>query len=889
MSQKRLKITTFLFLLILTAVVISLLAQRQQQTVQRQSNYAIHARQDFNQPSFYPITPTTPNNFYRPTGAWVGRLILPTSQQMQDGADWVLMEVEHAPSTAQKLIGKIVRLEWKNDPDVLRKVKAVTHDVNFTPSTIKSQQNGNIHPVRLNGIPNVGVLRSLAGARPTDDVIVTLDDATVVTEDVGKVIVQITHEPILATGRFYGLVKIIKPDVSKFKTQYFRVRHYNPASGNFDGAEGIIRIPQQPSDTRNIVSSTPLLIDKSAAGENGWYIYGARDAQGVFTVQALAPRSLFQIQPDQEITNENAALKYIKTEHWQNTSAQKGIHYTVFLNSDVLKSTFSLPYQGGLVGFQDTPIQQPTNSPSAKKQEKKTSRKNSAPVSSSSLPPLPLLDGGLGGYEWQQNDKAIVLHLFGGIGGRKKEALGFPFTITGHFAFGIAQVIRDSFTNELRFDIKYHQIYAHNSDGIIAGTHTWADFMGNLQRGWMYTRPVSDILIKFDPVTQDYDFDGIKISPLIELQRQLQVMIARYRIGDGTGGANVSPATSCVQDSAQALYATITAIRNQVAATPQIQQWLDTHPNDPQTKRFSQLISLGAELEKQLAPLGIVRADWKSSTSVLAGTGTGDNQLFRDGSIWAGLTSWRTMMPRQVHDDLASIFLKYGASLQVLRTNQIGGWIGDILPLAPTVLFGQIKIPFTEIPILPILLNRVLASLKIPTQQDWLVIGATLLVYSIIAIPLGLKSGFLQLKIWSADYKDKSLLILRCLFLPAISEELLFRVLLIPHPIEITNWLIWSLWALLSLILFTAYHPLNAKTFFKQAHVTFFNRTFLFLATLLGIACTIAYLLTGSLFVIVMIHWIVVVVWLIFFGGMKKLNSLDATPVGWVEHQRNPT
>jgi predicted Abi (CAAX) family protease len=852
-SQKRLKITIFILLLILTAVLVAVLYPRQQQqTVQLESNYAIQARSSFNQSSFYPITTNTSGKLYRPTGAWVGRLILPASQQMQDKADWVLIELEHAPQDAQHLIGKIVRLEWKNDKDALSYVQAVSRDVNFTPATIKSQQQGNIHPSRLNSISNVGALRSLAGARPEDDVIVTLDDATVVTEDVGKVTLQTVREPVLATGRFYGLVKIIEQDISKPDFQY-KVVHYNPASGSFDGKEGAIRIPKQLIDTRNIPSSTPFKIEELLAGQQGWYIYGARDNKGVFTVQALAPRSLFQIQPDKLITDENRALGYIKTQHWRNTPKQKGKLNTILLNLDVLKSTSSLPYQGGLVGF--------SNSPS---------------LLSSTTSSTPL-QGGLGGYQWQENDKAIVLHLFGGIGGRKKEALGFPATITGHFAFGVAQVIRDSFTNELRFDIKYHQIYAHNSDGIIAGTHTWADYMGNLQRGWVYTRPVSDILIKFDPVTTDYNFDGIKLSPLKELQQQLHVMMARYRLGDGTGGANVSPATSCAQDSAQALYATITSIKTQVATAPQIQQWLDTHPKDPQTLRFRQLISLGNDLEKQLAPLGIVRADWRSSTSLLAGTGTGENQPFRDGTIWAGLTSWRTMMPRQVHDDLALLFLKHGASLQVLRTNQIGGWQADILPLAPTVLFGQIKIPFTDISPISILLNRVLASLKIPTQQDWLVLGVTLLVYSIIAIPFGLKSGFLQLQIWSSNITDKLLLTLRCLFLPGISEELFFRVLIIPHPIEITNWFIWALWALLSLVLFIIYHPLNAKTFFKQADATFFNRIFLFLATLLGIACTVAYALTGSLLIIVMIHWIVVVIWLIIFGGMKKLNSSMVT------------
>ncbi|MEH1924285.1 CPBP family glutamic-type intramembrane protease [Nostoc sp.] len=831
LSRKaKLLFTIFLPLAFIAVIVIWQLSSRQPQLVQQESNYAIHIQQNFNQSGFYPITKTPSANLYKPIGDWVGRLILPTTQQLQDSLDWVWIEVQYAPPTAQNLVGKIVRLEWKKNKTLLALDRAVTRDINFTSEVIKSQKQGNIHPSRLNRVRQVGILRSLAGANPVDETIVALDAGTIIDASQEKYILQIEREPILATGRFYGLVKIIKPIQSSSKTilfpkekqygNYFLVKHYNLNSNKFDGLEETIRIPQQVIDKRNFAPSSSQQIEQSPAGEAGWYIYGAADAKGVFTVSALAPRSLFQIQPLQIITGEKLGLNYIQEVNWRNTEKNKGKFNTVLLKSV------------------------------------ETQNSHNQSVS-----------------KWQEGNKAIVLHLFGGIGGRKAEPVEVPYTITGHFAFGIAEVIRDEFTNELRFETKYHQIYAHNPDGIIAGTHTWADYMGNLQRGWLATRPVSDILIKFDPVTQDYDFDGIKLSPLEEFQQQLQVTMARYRVGDGTGGAMVSPATSCVQDASQALYAAILAIKNQVATTPQIQTWVRANPNHPQTLRFQQLVELGKSLEQQLAPLGIVRADWRSQAGILAGTGIGKTtQPFEDRSIWAGLTTWRTIMPKQAHDDLATIFLKHGAIMQVLRTNQVGGWQPNITPIAPTILLGQLKIPFTDISPLSIILNRVLASLAVPTIQDWLVIVVMLIIYSIIALPYGWKFGFLNIQIWSASWIDKCLLILRCLFLPAILEELFFRVFLLPHPSEITNWFRWGLWVIVSLLLFILYHPLNAKIFFKAGIPTFYDPAFLVLAAFLGIICTAAYILTGSLFVIVLIHWVVVVVWLILFGGIRKLS-----------------
>jgi predicted Abi (CAAX) family protease len=769
---------------------------RQGQLTVKQSNYAIHTQQSFNQPSYYPIN-KTPSNLYQPIADWVGRLILP---QVSD-TDWVWLEVQHAPDEMAQLTGKIVRLEWT--PESKSYVKTVNRDVRFTAATQNSELQGNIHPARLNNRLRVGPLQSLAGSRPDDNTIVTLENPKLINQSDGKIVLQIDSEPVLATGRFYGLVKILNSE-----GEFFQVQHYNRNSSKFDGGEERIRIPQQVIDTRNIYPSTPSQLATSPAGNQGWYIYGANNSEGIFVVQALVPRSLLQLQPNQLILGYESGLSYIKERNWQNTEVSKGTSYSVLL--------------------------EPTQAANPRS-------------------------------NWQLGDQAIALHLFGGIGGRKGEALGVPGTVTGHFAFGLAEVVREPLANELQFNIQYQQIYAHNPDGIIAGKHSWADYMGNLQWGWSATRPVSDVLINFPPVTQDYNFSGVKISPVKEFLQQLQIMMARYRVGDGSGSSTVTPATSCIQDSSQALYAAIRVIKQKVT-TSSIQQWLNDHPKDPQTLRFQQLVSLGTALEQQLSPLGIVRADWEKNADVLIGTegrfSDGQKPDEGDRSVWAGLTTWRTIMPRRVHDELAALFLKHDAKLWFLRTNQIGGWQADISPIAPTVLLGQIKIPYTEIAPISIALERLLTSLVFPRLKDWLIVSVTLLIYGAITLPLGFRLGLLKFS--SSPLSTSFWLALRTFIVPALGEELIFRVLLLPHPLEVVSWTRWIIHAFIVLLIFILYHRLTARAYSQPI--------FLLLTAPLGLACTVAYALTGSLWAIIIIHWIVVLVWLLLLGGKHKLQ-----------------
>lgn len=70
---------------------------------------------------------------------------------------------------------------------------------------------------------------------------------------------------------------------------------------------------------------------------------------------------------------------------------------------------------------------------------------------------------------------------------------------------------------------------------------------------------------------------------------------------------------------------------------------------------------------------------------------------------------------------------------------------------------------------------------------------------------------------------------------------------------------------------FVAYHPLKAVILSGGKRSTFTRPVFLLLTTLLGAACTTAYLQSGSLWPPVVIHWLIVAVWLLFFGGYERL------------------
>jgi predicted Abi (CAAX) family protease len=170
-----------------------------------------------------------------------------------------------------------------------------------------------------------------------------------------------------------------------------------------------------------------------------------------------------------------------------------------------------------------------------------------------------------------------------------------------------------------------------------------------------------------------------------------------------------------------------------------------------------------------------------------------------------------------------------------------------------------------------LLVRRVsIAFSTIPDFTDWLVVAMLVLVYSAIALTVGFWSGFLKIDVQTSQRTIVGVLI-GCLLSPGISEEIFFRVLILPHPEENASGLVLWLWGGASLALFVVYHPLNALTFYPVGRSTFMNPVFLLLAAVLGVACSIAYLQSGSIWPAVAIHWLTVTVWLLLLGGYRRL------------------
>jgi len=403
-------------------------------------------------------------------------------------------------------------------------------------------------------------------------------------------------------------------------------------TGKFDGDLEVIEFPASVDRSKSTVDkilTTPQYLEDHIGSE--WYIYGETNEKGVFVAKALELLQAVSLKnPDEVITDEKAAKSYVDEENWKRTPTRSGTYHTALLD------------------------------PSA------TSRETAL-------------------EKWKEGDRCLVLHLFGGIGGMKTERMPVFGAVTGHFAYGVAKVVRDVITNDLIFDIDYSQVYAHNGQGIISGQLKRSAFAGDFDRGWLGVRPFSDIVVKLDLVTKDYNFGSITLSPMNEFVQQLNNMMARYRVGDGTGASVVSPSRSCVQDSNQALYIALKHIEDQRKAQPEIDSWLKDHPDDPEAVRYRRLQDFGRALEKKLVPLGIVRVDWKQNEEDLVGTVPSSNLLK---TILRALFSWRTCFPRRAQDEMAKLILKFGGKLWFIRTNNIGVTKPGGFPLAPTALFG---------------------------------------------------------------------------------------------------------------------------------------------------------------------------------------------------------
>lgn len=165
-----------------------------------------------------------------------------------------------------------------------------------------------------------------------------------------------------------------------------------------------------------------------------------------------------------------------------------------------------------------------------------------------------------------------------------------------------------------------------------------------------------------------------------------------------------------------------------------------------------------------------------------------------------------------------------------------------------------------------------LAFSTLPNIQAWLTTVIILLFFSAIALPLGFYTHFLKFEFLPTSPVKIILLIAGCLVIPAIFEEIVFRVLLLPHLTENTAITQQIFWGFTSLVSFIIYHPLEGLIVYPPGKGTSRNPVFLLLVALLGIVCNFAYCQSGSIWTSVFIHWVIVVTWLLFFGGYAQVT-----------------
>jgi predicted Abi (CAAX) family protease len=722
----------------------------------------------WNRPDTYPLSLRPAPDRYLPSAEWLGRLILPSAAETSaTPGDWVWIELEQAPPDQQAWIGSRRRLRWAQNPELQRVVDAVTVDIRFGENARKVEAGFNVVPSRLNGRNQVGPLQSLAGARPVDDVTVALYSVAL---DAGDL--RIGRPPVQITGRWQGLVQLLEAPAAPNDTgsDLVRVRHLDPVTGRFDGPEERIRFPQLPPDRfGRMAFNLPGLLE-SPLNQLGWQIQGAPASDGVFTVQALQPREITALTPQRQRNGTAASLNHIRVANWSPAESQPGSLHTTSLVPD------------------------------------------------GAVPP-----------GWAVGERALLIHLFGGIGGTDAEPSP-AWTTTGHFSFGEAEVVRDVLSGEPRLAIRYHQIYANNPNGIVSGSQHWSAYAGNLQRGWLGSRPFSDLLVPMEPRVLD------------ALALQAEILAARYRSGDGGGVAMVTAATSCVQDSSQALWIAIQQLRQGAVFN-------DLTPADQR-----RLAKLGTALDRWLTPFGRPRPDWRHNAARTLDGGSGGFESSQ--KLSDVLLSWNSMLPRRAHDAMAADIARAGLPLWLIRTNQIPSAAPRMLPVAPTALLGHL-------PVIGTVVNRILTCLLPPLQPgDLLRSLAILAIYGALALGLGFGSGFLSLP-WSWPPLGQVVpRVAGLLVMPALVEELLFRVCLIPQRIEGFPWQSQLAWIALSLGLFVLYHPVAARLWYPQARRLFDEPSFLLQATLLGLACSLAFVTTGSLWPPVLIHWLAVAIWL---------------------------
>ena len=601
---------------------------------------------------------------FAPVAQWSGRLIFPPiGQRRADGG--VMIELHNWPEAALDFHRSahnpwpVLPLLWPNGPfepagvDVVFSEESLEYIGGRTPDEARL-----LAPWRLSGLKGVRALEALAGARMVDDVEVRLKSPEV-KKVAGLTFLVVREEPVQVAGRQYCLLRFSGKDGAGRLVG----RHWCGEKRDFSGAEIAAVIPR---DIPQVHHENPLFqvehttvegIWHSPLNRYGWYAYGHFEGDE-FHLDALQPRRIHELKPDELSKGVKAGRQFIESEQWDRHALAHA--------------------QGSYRSMLISPQEEHIDEAEASFRE--------------------------------AGKRFLVLHIFGSWGrhGVKEQ----PTLNTGHFAFGIASVEKCPFTGEERFAIEYKQVYGTNDQGIISGSVDWAEYMGGLRRGWMYLRPTWDIIVDFEPFTADYQWQGKTISPLRVLCDDLSHVMAAYRVGMGGGCAMVTVLNSCVQDTTQALFRAMESIFahetdswaacHRYEGLGEFRQWAENEAEESLALRWQSFRnwydgfysrkrrSLSNEFFRVSPagfPLGRVwRGDWQANLE--------DRTAFHRAVHRKGLldvmdafkASRNSMMPRRTQDTHAKLLLENGARLWVLNTVQTGGKIDGQFACAPEKL-----------------------------------------------------------------------------------------------------------------------------------------------------------------------------------------------------------
>ncbi len=154
-----------------------------------------------------------------------------------------------------------------------------------------------------------------------------------------------------------------------------------------------------------------------------------------------------------------------------------------------------------------------------------------------------------------------------------------------------------------------------------------------------------------------------------------------------------------------------------------------------------------------------------------------------------------------------------------------------------------------------------------PDANGWVQCG---FLGALSLLLIGGMAGLGGLLNWQLRFTDWPLRLASVMCVPAFSEELVFRGLLIPDKGELRRPI---LWISLATLVFVAWHIFEALVLLPGATL-FLKPVFLMCVGILGTGCALMRYRTGSIWPAVLLHGLLVWTWQVFFGGPDIVQLL---------------